>query len=69
MPRKTKAASSNLVDCLNDQLSELVESARKQVETVSEALVEHVRERPFAALAAAFSAGFIFHQIIHWKRR
>ncbi len=37
MPRRTKSTSSNLVDGLNDQVSELAHSARGQVEAISKA--------------------------------
>lgn len=69
MPRKPARSSLRVADGLNNQLSELARGASEQVQTISDDLLDYIQERPFAALATAFGAGFLIDQLIRRKRQ
>jgi hypothetical protein len=68
MPRRLAKSSRRGAAGLNGQLSEIAHSASEQVQTISEELLDHVQNRPLAALVTAFGAGFLIDQLIRRKR-
>lgn len=69
MPRKPVKSSRRAADGLNSQLSDIAGGASEQAQAIADELLDYIQERPFAALATAFGAGFLIDRLIRRKRR